>query len=466
LKDSKKRATAPGSYNDVQNKLRAAINEKFQSDPNFNKSDVSYWPVDIIPDQIISAGQVVVENYTLDKYYKIPFTFNQDGTTTLGEPVEVQQTLTYDPVEKGLFVKKDEAKQLVSGPVAIPGCADCDYEAGEKILTADEIEEFVHAFNTKFRLSDKMHVFTTTGELIGETVENWTTKEESTVKNILGEEVTLPEGTWMTTIKVTDKATWDKIEDGTYKGFSAAYLSESDANNLLDAITASKSMQPYKDYVGANKRVLIKDLENPVPVTVSIVDRPCVSNAIFTSVKACPSSGKAGRSISNVTHETLQAAYDAGKQTLDNLKSLLDKAKGERQTSEEIDMNKEELGQLMDEKLTPLKEDIDGVKKSVKKLEDGDPGGNPATVVKCTKCDHDLGEADKFCPECGDKIEGKPTEVESLKATVEKQKEELDTLKEQVNKSNDLSGNTDPGKTPVSNKRDINGVPSKKVSDL
>lgn len=378
-----------------------------------------------------------------------------------GELVLTNNNLTYNPTKKGLFVKKDSKKQLVSGPVALPGCADCDYKAGEKILTADEIEQFVHDFNTKFRLSDKMHVFTSTGELIGESVENWTTKEESIVKNINGEDVTLPEGTWMTTIKVTDSDTWNKIEDGTYKGFSAAYLSENDANNLLNAITASKSMTPYSELISSNKRVLIKDLENPVPVTVSIVDTPCVPNAIFTSVKQCPASNKAGRSISNSTHEKLQGAYDTAKQGLDNLKSLLDKAKGERQNNDgEIDMDKKELEQIFDDKIAPLKTDLDGVKKSIKEMKDTEPGGNSTpAAVKCTKCEHELGEADKFCPECGDKIEGEPNQVDDLKSEVAKQKEEIESIKKQVNKSNDLSGNPDKNTPSSANKRDENGLP-------
>ncbi len=409
---SRKRATAPGSYRDVENKLRGAINEKYTTspDPEMNKNDVSLWPVDIIPDQMIVSGQVVIENYSLDKYFKLPFTFNQDGTTTLGEAKEVQQTLTYDPVEKGLFVEKDDVKQEVTGPVMLPGCADCDFKRGEKIFTEDEVAKFCEEYD-KYRIADEMHLFGETGKQIGTSIKNWTLKKEETYTNVKGESVNLPKGTWMSTVKITDEEVWNKIEDGTYKGFSGTYLPRDHATQLMEKITASKSMDPLLDYLESFKRTLIKDIDDPVPPIVAIVDNPCVPNAIFTSVKTCQTSQKAGRSISNSTLSTLQKAHDTAQNALDNVKKLLKKAEGERPSAnkEVDDMDEKELAKLVgdtvdkkfDEKIKPISEKMEEIEG---KLPEADKKTDPPEAIKCTKCDHEIKGAAKFCPECGDQI--------------------------------------------------------------
>jgi putative sterol carrier protein len=244
-----------------------------------------------------------------------------------------------------MITYKDDAKRLVTGPVAIPDCPDCDFHRGEKLFTPDEIEGMVHEYNTKYQYSDEMHIFTNKGDAVGTSVENWTLKEPMTVKNIDNKTVKLPVGTWMTTIKVTDDDTWSKIESGELRGFSAMYVPKDDAERLL-----------------AEKRTLVKDLKDPVPVSIAIVDRPCVFDAIFTSVKA-------GRSISNATLEKLKNAYDTAMNSLENLKSLIEKAAGERPAekskSEVDDMDEKELaeivGKVFDEKIKPITEKIEAL---------------------------------------------------------------------------------------------------------
>lgn len=230
-----------------------------------------------------------------------------------------------------LIVLKDEAKRLVTGPVAIPDCPDCDYPRGEKLLTVDEIESMVHFYNTHSQLSDEMHVYGSTKQSVGVAVENWTLKEPLTTRNTQGNQVTLPRGTWMTTIKVTDDDTWQKIQDGTYKGFSASYMSREAAEEVLAA-----------------KRTLIADLVDPMPVTVSIVDEPCVFDALFCSIKDNPEAEKAGRKISNATLKKIQDAFD-------NIKTLINDALTERgqieadktDLLEDVSMNEDELKSMI-----------------------------------------------------------------------------------------------------------------------
>lgn len=75
MKNSQKaRATTPGSLNDLQDKMRAAVNQKYNQDPTIN-TDALY-PFDIIPDVPVVTGKTIIENYKDDKYYITPFTVN------------------------------------------------------------------------------------------------------------------------------------------------------------------------------------------------------------------------------------------------------------------------------------------------------------------------------------------------------------------------------------------------------
>lgn len=440
---SKKGTSPPGSLNDLQDKIRAQINQQYNNDPLHNKE---LYPADIIPETPITAGNIIIENYSDDKYYEIPFTTDETGNIILGEAVEVERNTTYNPVQKGVFVFKDEDKRLVTGPVDLPGCPDCDFQHGEKIRSVEDVEGFCHAFND-FRLSDAMHLYGATGNIVGKVVENWTLKEELTTKNINDEEVTLPVGTWMATTKITDDKTWNKIKEGTYQGYSGTYLSNDDAMKLLETLQANKSESNLLSTVLAsvNKRTLIKDLKDPTPVTISIVDRPCVPNAIFTSVKS--QSDKAGRSISNNTLSKLQSAYDKVIGSLDNLKQLIKQADNERTSNTDVtkkesakmevdEMDEKELAELIgtkfDEKIKPVTDEIEAIKNEIKETDEG------GTVIKCKECEHELEESDKFCSSCGDaiKTETEPVKVESIKLeeneTIMAMQGQLDAISEKL----------------------------------
>lgn len=398
-----KKVYSDGSYNDLQNKLQTAINATI--DPIGNK--MSYYIQDVIPDQPILNGTVIINNFDSNKNYEIPFTTDNAGLITLGDSTEVTQQTTY--VAKSLgFSAKDDAKRLVTGPVMIPGCEDCDFKRGEKVFSVDEVEDLCHKYNTKFRLADQMHVYGSTGEIIGESVENWTTKEDSEIKNINGDTVQLPKGTWMSTTKVNDDDTWQDVQNGKLRGFSGSYLAEKDANKLLEIISSQKSDKTYLENVIAMKnRVLIKDLENPIPVTISLVDSPCVYDAIFTSIKNNPDesfANKAGRVLSAANVKIVQDAKEAlnklwsivESQNEDDFQSAITN-KGIVVNKEEIDMDKSEVEEMIK---TSIKDATPEIIKKYK--EEADKAGDSATdTVKCPSCGAMNATDAKFCDQCG-----------------------------------------------------------------
>jgi len=306
-------------------------------------------------------------------------------------------------VDKSSFTLKEDKKQLVTGPVAIPNCPDCDFAAGEKVLTPDEIEGMAHEYNVKSRMADQMHVYGRTGETIGETVENWTLKEAETVTNINGDTVVLPRGTWMATVKVTDPTTWSNIESGKYRGFSAMYVSRSDAETIM-----------------ASKRTLIADLEDPVPLTISIVDSPCVYDAIFTSIKQETAAAKAGRKISNATLNKINKIVETMKSGFDEVQSLISVAEAERTPRSDVDkflednnMDEKELmeivGKTIDERLVAFKEELTPTEPAVEPEVEPEPEVDPEP----TEAEKQLAEAFKRIGELEEKL-GNPT-PQSLK---------------------------------------------------
>lgn len=270
--------------------------------------------------------------------------------------------------------------------MAIPDCPDCDFANGEPPLTADKIEEMAHWFNTKSRMSDPMHLYAQDGKsVIGETVESWTTKEVSKVININGKSVLLPVGTWMATVKVTDDDTWHDIENGTLRGFSAMYVPREQAEQMV------------------NKRTLIADLEDPVPLTVSIVDRPCVPDAIFTSIKA-------GRRFSNATLNKINKVFETMKAGFDEVSNLITIAENERQpktesVKEDINMEKEELMELIKES---VKSEIDALKEELTPTEPEPVEDEP--VVEEPEQEPE--------PEVNEELEAVKTELEALKKKI------------------------------------------------
>jgi len=415
-----KYARAQGSYEEKQYLIISAIQDGLSR----NQYCGIYATYDDHVVVYIGTEDPVTYDYS-EETFKIPYSIDDQGKVTLGTSEPVQEVKTFEAMKMGTFVSKDDAKRIVYGPVMIPGCPDCDFERGEKVFTPSEVEDFCHKFNT-FRINDDMHTYGANGIQTGDVVENYTLKQEETLTNILGEEITYPVSTWMIGSKVTDDETWNKIQDGTYKGYSGTYISEKDAEKLLESIAATKSETDVLAQLYANKRTLIKDIENPVPVTVSFVDRPCVQNAIFTSIKR-NSVFKAGRSISNATLDTLNKAHEKAQTALDGLKELIttaqnerDKTTTEKSIKEVDDMNEDELKTFVEKSVKdatqPLKDELEAQKTentTFKEEIEALKKEPEESSIKCA-CGKELHEDDKFCGACGKAHPGeeeKETEV-------------------------------------------------------
>lgn len=109
------------------------------------------------------------------------------------------------------FMKQmDQEKQIVTGIVYEPKSLDSHGE----YMEAEDIEKAAYNFLAKYRKIDVQHSFVQTNE---EVVESWIAKSD---ENINGEKI--KKGTWLMSVKVNDKNTWEKIKSGDITGFSLA----------------------------------------------------------------------------------------------------------------------------------------------------------------------------------------------------------------------------------------------------
>ena len=180
--------------------------------------------------------------------------------------------------------------KLVYSAVAIPGEPDYDGE----ILTESEIQYAAHKFMSDYRVIDPEHVCALTKECInvGTPVESTILKRPMTVKAIHGgNDMTLPKGSWILGIEITDPNEWNRIVTGQATGLS-----------LTAGRTTLKS------------RVLIRDLGKNWEVrTVSIVKDPAVPKAKFFQIGS-------GMMNDEATKSRLQVFFDKIEDAVKNFK--------------------------------------------------------------------------------------------------------------------------------------------------
>lgn len=105
--------------------------------------------------------------------------------------------------------KVDASNRMVYGVFLWPDEADHDGD----VISPQDIEKVAHGFMKDYRAIDEMHGKDTISADIVESAIAW----EDGLK-YYGKE--LKKGAWFGGVKVYDDAVWEKVKNGTYKGFS------------------------------------------------------------------------------------------------------------------------------------------------------------------------------------------------------------------------------------------------------
>jgi hypothetical protein len=177
--------------------------------------------------------------------------------------------------------------------VLIPFTPDCEYQYGEEVLPPEKIERLANSFQ-KYKIIDLQHEFTK--RLInrlppiprGKLLKSYISKETMFLKGLDGLVREYPAGTWIISVEITDSEAMKLYEQGALTGLSVTVKEREHADTIIKYLEEhdipylpAEIIEAEKGFYKKPKRILMKDVENPVAFTVSLVKQPCVYGAKF-----------------------------------------------------------------------------------------------------------------------------------------------------------------------------------------
>ena len=256
------------------------------------------------------------------------------------------------------FIKHlDDGSILLTAPVLIPYAKDCDYENGETPLNPTQILAFKNSYD-KYGFVDHEHGLTKNGRKIGEPSKSIILDHDTTFTTIDGTETMYPTGTWLLTTHITDDEAISEANKGYYTGYSPSILPRSSADKYLAALKAGKEDEcACKNQISSMGNSLIKDVPDPVVLSVSLTKQPCLHESKFCKL----SDTMENQEEVSLKSKILTAMGMTEEAEVVALKSEVSELKGQieemRTTFEEsLKSMQEEFKQTLTEALTPVDE--------------------------------------------------------------------------------------------------------------
>ena len=244
----------------------------------------------------------------------------------------------------------DDGSILLTAPVLIPYAKDCDYENGETPLTESQVKAFKESYD-KYGFVDHEHGLTKDGRKIGEPSQSIILDHDTTFTTIDGTTTSYPTGTWLLTTHITDDEAISEANKGYYTGYSPSILPRSSADKYLAALKAGKEDEcACKNQISSMGNSLIKDVPDPVVLSVSLTKQPCLHESKFCEL-----------SMSE------EAEVIALKSEVSELKETI--ATMQNDFQEALKSMQEEFKQTLTEALTPVEE----VEVVAEKAEEAEP---------------------------------------------------------------------------------------------
>ena len=252
--------------------------------------------------------------------------------------------------------KLDDGTVELTAPVMIPGAKDCDYTNGEEPLTKEQIQTFAKSYE-RYQFIDHEHGLTRNGQKIGVPVKSFLLTEDQSFTTIDGSK-TYPSGTWMMTSHLTDEMAIKNAMDGKYTGYSVSVFSRNRADQYLEALKTDKDtpLPMACKTINSGGTALIKDILDPVVLSVSLVKSPCLHDSKFCELDGDIMTDEVSlkSKILDAMGMSEQAEVEALKSEVVSLESKID----EMQTSftEALKSMQEAFEEKLIEALTPVAE--------------------------------------------------------------------------------------------------------------
>jgi hypothetical protein len=267
------------------------------------------------------------------------------------------------------FIKTlDDGSILLTAPVLIPYAKDCDYENGETPLNESQVKAFKESYD-KYGFVDHEHGLTKDGRKIGTPSQSIILDHDTTFTTIDGTETMYPSGTWLLQTHITDDEAISEANKGYYTGYSPSILPRSSADKYLAALKAGKEDEcACKNQISSMGNSLIKDVPDPVVLSVSLTKQPCLHESKFCELSDNMEEELSLKSkILNAMGMSEEAEVIALKSEVSELKETI--ATMQNDFQEALKSMQEEFKQTLTEALTPVEE----VEVVAEKAEEAEP---------------------------------------------------------------------------------------------
>ena len=241
----------------------------------------------------------------------------------------------------------------LTAPVLIPNAHDCDYHNGETPLTPEQIMAFKESYD-KYGFVDHEHGLTRDGRKIGEPSNSIILDQDTTFTLMDGTPKTYPTGTWMLTTHITDETAIVEAMKGYYTGYSPSILPRSSADKYLAALKTNSECSCKN--ISSMGNSLIKDVPDPVVLSVSLTRQPCLHESKFCEVNNMEEEVSLKSKILTAMGMTEEAEVIALKGEITDLKSEIESMK--TNFSEALKSMQEEFKQTLTEALKPVEEEV------------------------------------------------------------------------------------------------------------
>ena len=248
----------------------------------------------------------------------------------------------------------DDGSILLTAPVLIPYAKDCDYENGETPLNPSQIQAFKNSYD-KYGFVDHEHGLTKDGRKIGTPHKSIILDHDTTFTTIDGTETMYPSGTWLLTTHITDDEAISEANKGYYTGYSPSILPRESADKYLAALKAGKEDEcACKNQISSMGNSLIKDVPDPVVLSVSLTKQPCLHESKFCELDNMEEDISLKSKILTAMGMSEEAEVVALKSEVSELKSEIEGMKASFE--EALKSMQEEFKQTLTEALTPVEE--------------------------------------------------------------------------------------------------------------
>ena len=261
------------------------------------------------------------------------------------------------------FIKTlDDGSILLTAPVLIPYAKDCDYENGETPLNESQIKAFKESYD-KYGFVDHEHGLTKDGRKIGTPHNSIILDHDTTFTTIDGTLTNYPSGTWLLTTHITDDEAISEANKGYYTGYSPSILPRSSADKYLAALKAGKEDEcACKNQISSMGNSLIKDVPDPVVLSVSLTRQPCLHESKFCELDNMEEDISLKSKILTAMGMSEEAEVVALKSEVSELKSEIEGMKASFE--EALKSMQEEFKQTLTEALTPVEETVEVAEKA------------------------------------------------------------------------------------------------------